>query len=692
MANFQNRFQDISIRWKVLSFSLAGFLLIAIIGAVRHMGDIEAEAIKAIEVKSRAVVLSAEAAREDMSRKLQLGVVKPFEELDRNSIMQAVPIITAINVAAMNADEAGYRFRVPKVSPRNPQNSPDPLELEVLRELKAKNLSEKIIYEDDQIRYFRPIRLSQECLYCHGDPPGAQDVVGGIKEGWRVGEIHGAFEVISSLDETKKVISSARISIFITTLLIVGLVSALLIFVLNKNVERLNMLKQHAIQLGKGKLDEEITLEGKDEVGVLADSFREMIASLQAMNDEVVNLTEAALEGELDTRADTSRHNGDYANMVGGINKLLETVVTPINESNRVLQEAAEKNLNIRITGNYKGRFSDLKENINDTLKSLDDALTNVAEAVDQVSSASDQIAAGSQSLAQGASEQASSLEEISASLEEMSAMTKQNSDNAGQGKILADQARDAAADGNKAMERMVESINKIKSSSDETAKILRTIDEIAFQTNLLALNAAVEAARAGEAGKGFAVVAEEVRNLAQRSAEAARDTARLIEESVQNADEGVLITEEVASALGQIGDSTAKVNDLVGEISAAAKEETQGIEQINLAVSEMDKVTQMNASNSEESASAAEELSGQANQLNSMIGEFTLSALDTSRLSSGASSGLKRPPVAPRTAPRTEVKWDKSEKKAARKSDGGRQHSSPEDIIPLDDEDFSEF
>ncbi len=241
----------------------------------------------------------------------------------------------------------------------------------------------------------------------------------------------------------------------------------------------------------------------------------------------------------------------------------------------------------------------------------------------EQVTAASDQVSAASQSLAEGATEQAAGLEETSSSLEEMASMTKQNADNAQQANMLAGEARKAADTGAESMTRMSAAINDIQKSSDETAKIIKVIDEIAFQTNLLALNAAVEAARAGEAGKGFAVVAEEVRNLAMRSAEAAKNTANMIEESVKNSKNGVDIATEVGKVLEQIVQSVGKTTNLVGEIAAASQEQAQGIDQVNTAVSQMDKVTQQNAANAEESASASEELSSQAESMNEIVGEL---------------------------------------------------------------------
>lgn len=253
-------------------------------------------------------------------------------------------------------------------------------------------------------------------------------------------------------------------------------------------------------------------------------------------------------------------------------------------------------------------------------LKRIIDALTEGSE---QVGSASGQVSSASQSLAEGSTEQAAGLEETSSSLEEMASMTKQNADNAQQANTLASEARKAADNGTESMGRMSSAINEIQKSSDETAKIIKVIDEIAFQTNLLALNAAVEAARAGEAGKGFAVVAEEVRNLAMRSAEAAKNTANMIEESVKNSKNGVDIASEVAKVLEEIVQGIGKTTDLVSEIAAASQEQSQGIDQVNTAMAQMDKVTQQNAGNAEESASAAEELTAQAEQMNQMVGEL---------------------------------------------------------------------
>ena len=249
----------------------------------------------------------------------------------------------------------------------------------------------------------------------------------------------------------------------------------------------------------------------------------------------------------------------------------------------------------------------------------------NLSHGSQQIASASSQVASTSQEMASGASEQASNLEQTSASLEELGAMTNQNAENASQANQLSEETRSVAESGRGAMGRMSQAIDKIKASADETAKIIKTIDEIAFQTNLLALNAAVEAARAGDAGKGFAVVAEEVRNLAQRSAEAAKNTAGLIEESQSNADNGVSVSTEVGEVLENIVGSVGKVTQLINEVAKASKEQSQGLEQVNTALTQMNQITQSNAANSEETAASSEELSAQSRELNDIVASLIL-------------------------------------------------------------------
>ncbi len=302
---------------------------------------------------------------------------------------------------------------------------------------------------------------------------------------------------------------------------------------------------------------------------------------------------------------------------------------------------------------------------------------THMQGASDEVSSAAGEVSSASQSLAEGASEQAASIEETSASLEEMSSMTKQNADNASQADALMKDANKTIATANATMDRMTTSMTSITQSSEETQKIVKTIDEIAFQTNLLALNAAVEAARAGEAGAGFAVVADEVRNLAMRAADAARDTSNLIEESVRQIKEGADLVDVTNKAFDEVAVQAEKVTHLVGEIAAASTEQAQGIAQVNAAVGEMDRVVQQNAATAEESASASEEMNAQADQMKSTVSELV------GYVEGGAG---KPQPVKTRPVQKTAAASPQKSPQAAPPRD-------PEAIIPMDAGDsFDDF
>jgi len=321
----------------------------------------------------------------------------------------------------------------------------------------------------------------------------------------------------------------------------------------------------------------------------------------------------------------------------------------------------------------------------------LSSAVNSLGASSEQVSAASSQIAESSQQMAEGASEQASSLEETSASLEEMAAMTKQNADNANEASRVVKEVKTSADDGSTAIDRMAEAVQKIKSSSDQTARILKTIDEIAFQTNLLALNAAVEAARAGDAGKGFAVVAEEVRALAMRSAEAAKQTETLIRESQENADSGVAVSEDVAGVLRSIVDGANRAALLVNEVSSASQEQAQGIEQLNAAVTQMDQVTQSNAANAEESAAAGEELSAQAHELANLV--TMLGALVSGGGQAHPASTRKATPPAARAAAEPRPKPTPSHgRKVANGHGNGHGKQSAEDILPLTEDEVLGF
>lgn len=590
--------KNLALRGKIVSIGvlLPTILLLALFWM--YSKEAKEKTIQSYADKARAICLTAEATREEMEAKWDLGVFNQNQLREyadngqKDKMLALVPVFSSWQAAMRKADQGGYTFRVPKMSPRNPANQPDTFESRVLKHLKEKNLDEyfEVDQEKNAVRYFRAVRLSSTCLHCHGNPNTSQQLWGndrgldptGVKmEGWKTGEIHGAFEVIQSLSAADKQLTDSinkASQVVIIGLVIMGLIFAFLVIRLVSN-----------------------------------------------------------------------------------------SVIKPISL----------------------------------IISDMSNGAANMLDASNLVSNSSHR-------LAEGAADQASSLEETSASLEEMSAMTKSNAENVGQTSNMAETVRKSAETAQQSMERMLEVINKIKTSSDETATIVKTIDQIAFQTNLLALNAAVEAARAGEAGAGFAVVADEVRSLAMRSAESSQNTTALIEESQKNSDDGVKAAEEVQAILSEIVEGVKKVSLLAQEISVASDEQAQGVNQINQAVSQVDKVTQANASVSEETASASEELSGQARELNETVNHLAqIVGIKVSQQTTKPSAELKRPPMPmkkeQRSLPPTNRVNNKQapvQKKEATPPKASPRVASkppeaapkPNEVIPFDEDDFEDF
>ncbi len=389
-------------------------------------------------------------------------------------------------------------------------------------------------------------------------------------------------------------------------------------------IEYLRGIAAAADAMAKGDLDHPIV--PRSESDLLSRSFQHAAGALRGLIEESRRLIASVEDGHASARADASRFRGGYADLVKGMNGMLEAIGRPVVEVMRVMGRLAERDLTARFTLEVRNDFLELKNTTNALAGSLHDSLAQVAVAAQQVSAAAEQIASGAQSLASGAAEQAAALQETSSALEEMAAMTHQNAASAREADALAGTTRTASESGMDAMARMAESMTRIRSSAEGTAAIIRDINDIAFQTNLLALNAAVEAARAGEAGRGFAVVAEEVRSLAARSKDAARKTELLLQESVELARGGEDASRQVHARFEKIVEDVRQVNGLITEISRASTEQSRGIDQVNGAVVQMDRVTQRNSAHSEESASAAEELSSQAEELAHLVARFRLS------------------------------------------------------------------
>ncbi|WP_296560481.1 methyl-accepting chemotaxis protein [uncultured Acetobacterium sp.] len=415
-----------------------------------------------------------------------------------------------------------------------------------------------------------------------------------------------------------------------------------------------------------------------------------MIQNIINLVNETEQMASIAIEGNLSNRGDVSGFSGEYGKIVTGFNQTLDAIIAPIEEASATLIQLSQGNLHTKMAGDYRGDHAHIKEALNRTINFLSQyvgeitstleemgrgnlsqeittdylgdfqaiktalndintnlsyTMTDIDVAAGQVEVGARQISDGGQALAQGTTEQASSIQELTTSIEEVASETKKNAMRANEANERAIEVRTNAEVGNTQMTKMISAMSDINTSSNDISKIIKVIDDIAFQTNILALNAAVEAARAGQHGKGFAVVAEEVRSLAARSAEAAKETTGLIEGSIDNVSIGTKIADDTAMSLKEILAEIEKVTGLVGDIAQASNEQASEIAQITLGIEQVSQVVQTNSATAEQSAAASEELSGQAEMLKEMVGAFKVKAASQTTFKTATVSSVK--PVA---------------------------------------------
>ena len=544
--------------------------------------------------------------------------------------------------------------------------------------------------------------------------------------------ITGAFAYASILQNTMLKVSAG---VSVLALLMLALLARSTV---NSIIGAVSALSKAATEIAKGQIGQHIDVKSNDEIGALGTAFRAMLdyiggiaqaadrlasgdlsatvpvrsehdvlsrsvnratETLRSIVGEANGVIAAAKDGDLATRGNAAQFQGAYFDLISGTNAMLDAVIEPITEAKEVLRRVADRDLSARVEGTYHGEHAAIKESLNTALENIAQVFASLTTAIDQVNSAASEIGDGSQELANGASDQAGAIDQVTNRIKVVDERTKANAANAREARAAMERANTSTEQGVERMVALADAVTEIKRSADATAKIVKTIDEIAFQTNLLALNAAVEAARAGDAGKGFAVVADEVRSLAIRASEASRNTAALIEESVKKAETGVTLNDSVKRRLEEIRAGVQGAAAVMNEIAEGAVSQERELAEVTGAMSQIGDLTQRTAANAEESASAAAELSAQAREMHDLASQFTvgdsLAEVDyappaaarrepVSRVSIGAG----RPPrSAAAKASRPAQGWESASPDIAH---AGSPKGKAASLIPFDDDDAS--
>ena len=538
-------FNNLSIKFKVIIICLLGPLAIAVIFGIQLSENIKAGAYEGVTNKSRAIVLMAESIRNQMAKKIELGVITPFDEIDEDKILEVVPVVSAMKTVQENMEAGDYEFRAPKVSPRNPKNKPTELEKAVLKELKEKGLSEKIIYEKNQIRYFRPIKLTKECLFCHGDPKGERDVTGGIKEGWKEGEIHGAFEIITSLEKTNKKIVREQFKVAGLAFIIVLFIGALSWLLIKFNLlNPLSSCSNFIKTIAEGNLRENLELKNKDEFAVIAKDLNTMKTSLQQMLGEILETT-----GVL---SKSSRYLTETSMTVD--DKVNNTLVL----SDSVAVGAEEMSANMA--------------SVSAATEETSTSITSVSIAAEEYKSAVDEIAKNTEIArditnkgVQQSANISEKITELEKSIQEINKITETINDISSQTNLLALNATIEAARAGEAGKGFAVVANEVKNLSKQTSEatedIKRKIEDVQ-----------ASARENMEEIKEISRNIEEISSIVCIVASAVEEQSATTENIVTNMSHGAQGLEEVARNVAECSTVTNETTKDISEVNKAMK------------------------------------------------------------------------------------------------------------------------